>query len=163
MLILLVFAVLFLIGSGHNVYIGDYSNALVGGGISLFLFCLYLFFKRESKKNDEFLQWIFENQERIHSSGMTYENGQVIDRYTELTRYNVCLSFVIFTIKLPSRYYIKGTTSSNIALIVCTLTTCLLGWWGLPRGPVYTVQVIYKNLSGSYNIEVYQLLGEVYT
>lgn len=161
MFILLFFSFLFMIGCGYNVYMGNFGDVLLGGGISIFLLCIYIFFRRENKKNDEFLQWIGENQERINSSGIEYASGQVIDRYTELARYYACLSFVIFTIKLPSRYYIKGTASSNIALIIYTLITILLGWWGLPRGPIYTIQVIFKNVAGSYNVEVNKLFGQV--
>lgn len=162
MIMLLIFSFLFFLGGIYNVYTMEFADVIADAVIAVILLGIYIFFRREKKENNKFLQWIDENQERINSSGLEIGNGQVIDRYTELTMYYACISFIIFTVKLPSRYYIKGTVSSNIAKIVYTLITFLLGWWGLPWGPIYTVQIIYKNISGNYNVEVNRLMGQAY-
>jgi hypothetical protein len=160
MLILLLFAILFMGGCGYNVYMGDYYNALADAGISAFIIGIYVFYSMQKKKNLDFLRWIGDNKERINSSGVDYKNGLVIDRYTELAQYYACISLLVITIKFPSRYYVKGTFSANMAMIIYTLTTFLLGWWGLPKGPIYTLQIIFKNVRGSYNTEIYKLFGQ---
>jgi hypothetical protein len=40
-----------------------------------------------------------------------------------------------------------------------TLVTVLLGWWGVPFGPVFTCVALYRNLRGGHEHTVGQLLG----
>jgi len=33
-----------------------------------------------------------------------------------------------------------------------TILTMLLGWWGIPWGPIYTIGSIFRNLSGGVDV-----------
>lgn len=152
------FTIIFAIAGIYNLVIGSYYDALLDVAFSLILLCVFLFFKREKKKNSEFLQWIENNQEQIRSRGVIHDNGYAIDYSTELVQYYACISVLILTVKIPSRFYIKRSLASNIAMLIYTLST--VGWWGLPKGPIYTVYVIFKNITGGYKVKVSQLIEQ---
>jgi hypothetical protein len=62
--------------------------------------------------------------------------------------YLVCYSFFIVTSKSPSRFRPICEKCKVIAGVPYTLLTLLLGWWGLPYGPIYTLQALAKNNEG---------------
>lgn len=158
MFITIIFTVIFFTTGIYNLISGNYMDALLDVVFSLTLLGIYLFFRKEEKKSTEFLQWIENNQDQIRDRGIIHDNGYVIDKSTELVQYFACVSLLILTIKIPSRYYVKKSLASNFAMLIYTLSTILLGWWGLPKGPIYTIFVIFKNITGGVNVKVSSLL-----
>ncbi|KOR33414.1 hypothetical protein TI05_01160 [Achromatium sp. WMS3] len=67
--------------------------------------------------------------------------------------FEYCISIIVMTFKRPSNiYFIKageGTVGKSIGF---TLISIILGWWGLPWGPIYTIGSLYTNLSGGKNV-----------
>ena len=64
-----------------------------------------------------------------------------------------CVSVVVMTFKRSSDvYFIKAGESSLKYSLPWTLLTLLVGWWGVPWGPIYSVQCLYKNLSGGEDV-----------
>jgi len=63
------------------------------------------------------------------------------------------ISVLVMTFKRPSDiYFIKpgeGTIGKSIG---CTLVTLLLGWWGIPWGPIYSIASIATNLGGGKDV-----------
>lgn len=153
MKLLLLFSILFFGGACYNILNGDYSEAVAGIIFAGVLFGLYWYFRGEKKKAEEFVKWVFANRNQISTNGLDY-NGYSVDNETELVQYQACISFLIFTVKVPSRFFIKESLSSSIAKVFYTLATLLLGWWGIPWGPIYTIQVIIKNLTGGNKVKV---------
>jgi hypothetical protein len=41
-----------------------------------------------------------------------------------------------------------------------TMVSLLLGWWGIPFGPIFTVRAVVKNLSGGQVVTVAELLRQ---
>ena len=41
------------------------------------------------------------------------------------------------------------------------LATLLLGWWGIPFGPVFTIRALYRNLAGGDEATVADLLNQL--
>jgi len=75
------------------------------------------------------------------------ENGArfVIYRYT--------ISIIIMTFRRSSNiYFIKAGHNAIIPGLKFTLLTMLLGWWGIPWGPIYTIGSIFRNLSGGVDV-----------
>jgi hypothetical protein len=68
------------------------------------------------------------------------------------------MSFLIMTFKIPSRYYIKGYHNIDLIAGIYSLITFIFGWWGIPWGPLYTIQVIGKNIAGGSSLEVKSFL-----
>lgn len=87
------------------------------------------------------------------------EKEEVLDEIEKGGRfviYQYCISFFILTFKRPtSIYFVKKGESGAIERIVFSLMTFLLGWWGFPWGPIYTIQSLYVNIRGGRDLTVY--------
>lgn len=59
------------------------------------------------------------------------------------------ISIVVMTFKRPSRvFYIAPDESPIQKGFPYLLISIILGWWGIPWGPIYTIQSIYKAFVG---------------
>ena len=75
--------------------------------------------------------------------------------------YTYCVSIILMTFKRSSNvYYIRPHMGSVGKGCKYTLVCLLLGWWGIPWGPIYTVGGLISNLRGGKDItqEVIQAL-----
>jgi hypothetical protein len=67
--------------------------------------------------------------------------------------FEYCISVVVMTFKPSSDiYFIKAGKSTANYSIGFTLLTLLLGWWGIPWGPIYTIWALVTNFKGGKNI-----------
>lgn len=67
--------------------------------------------------------------------------------------YQYCVSIVVMTFKQPTDiYFIKAGESGVKHHIGYTFLTLILGWWGIPWGPIYTIGVLFSNMSGGKDI-----------
>ncbi len=67
--------------------------------------------------------------------------------------YQFCISIVIMTFRRSSDiYFIRSTENGVLTGLGFTFLTFMLGWWGIPWGPIYTIQSLYKNLSGGVDV-----------
>lgn len=63
------------------------------------------------------------------------------------------ISIVVMTFRRSSDiYFIKAGENATVKGLSYTFLTLLFGWWGIPWGPIYSIQSIVKNLSGGKNI-----------
>ncbi len=76
-----------------------------------------------------------------------------LDRGAKFVIYNYTVSVIIMTFKNASDiHFIKGGESGISKGLSFTALTILFGWWGIPWGPVYTVQSLYHNFRGGKNV-----------
>lgn len=67
--------------------------------------------------------------------------------------FEYCISLILVTFKRRSSiYFVRAGESPWRKSIGFTLITILLGWWGIPWGPIYTVKALYINLRGGLDI-----------
>jgi hypothetical protein len=67
--------------------------------------------------------------------------------------FEYCISLILVTFKRRSSiYFIPAGVSPWRKSIGFTLITILLGWWGIPWGPIYTVKALYINLRGGLDL-----------
>jgi hypothetical protein len=67
--------------------------------------------------------------------------------------FQYCVSVIFVTFKRPSPvYFIRAGESPLGKSLSFTLLTLVAGWWGIPWGPIYSVQSIYSNLSGGKDV-----------
>ena len=67
--------------------------------------------------------------------------------------FQYCLSVVIMTFKRPSDIYFIAPGSGSLKHSAgFTLTSLLLGWWGIPWGPIYTLSTIFNNVRGGIDV-----------
>lgn len=63
--------------------------------------------------------------------------------------YTYCISLVVVTLKRSSGiYFIKPGKSRVTQGLGWFFLTLILGWWGIPWGPIYTIGCLYNVLSG---------------
>lgn len=67
--------------------------------------------------------------------------------------FQYCVSMLVITFKRPSDIYFvrPGESVASIGLVF-TLISLLLGWWGIPWGPVYTIQTLAVNFRGGTDV-----------
>jgi hypothetical protein len=67
--------------------------------------------------------------------------------------FQYCISVFILTFRRSSSvFFIRAGESSVGKSLPFTLISLLLGWWGLPWGPIYTLSSTVTNLRGGKNI-----------
>jgi hypothetical protein len=67
--------------------------------------------------------------------------------------YQYCISMVFLTLKRPSKVVIVRPGESRVTKSLrFTLLSAVLGWWGIPWGPIYTIQSLWVNLKGGKDI-----------
>lgn len=94
---------------------------------------------------------------------MSAENiREEINRGGRVVGYLYCVSIVFMTFKRGTDLrLIKAGHHPASASWPYTLLTLVAGWWGIPWGPIYSVECLYKNLSGGIDVtdEVYRSLA----
>lgn len=84
-------------------------------------------------------------------------NGEKIE--TELRRgakfvvYQSCISILIMTFRRPSDIYFVRVGESAISKgLGFSFISLLLGWWGIPWGPIYTIGSLITNFGGGKDV-----------
>lgn len=79
--------------------------------------------------------------------------NQEIGRGGKFVVFDYCISVILITFKRPSAVYFipagEGTLGKSISY---TLISALLGWWGFPWGPIYTIGALFNNLKGGRDV-----------
>ncbi|RPI93727.1 MAG: hypothetical protein EHM40_08885 [Chloroflexi bacterium] len=88
--------------------------------------------------------------EDIQSDGQLQ---QEIQQGGKFVMYQYCISLLIITFKRPTNiYFIRQEESAVVKGLPFTLLSFLLGWWGIPWGPIYTIQSIWINFKGGKDV-----------
>ncbi len=88
--------------------------------------------------------------EEIKSSG---ELQQELQEGGKFVMYQYCISILILTFKRSSNvYFIRHEENAILKGLPFTSLTLLLGWWGIPWGPIYTIQSVWVNFQGGKNV-----------
>jgi hypothetical protein len=86
-----------------------------------------------------------------------------IHRGAKFVVYEFCFSLLFITIRKKSEiYFIKSDENAFFQGLPFAVFTLLFGWWGIPFGPVRTVECLITNFGGGRNITE-SILAEVYT
>ena len=76
-----------------------------------------------------------------------------IEQGGRFVMYKYCVSLLVITFRRPTDvYFVKAGESRVKPGLPWTLLTLLLGWWGIPWGPIYSVQCLHNNLSGGQDV-----------
>ena len=67
--------------------------------------------------------------------------------------YEFCISILVLTFKRSSDiYFIRAGEKGIKPGLGYTILSLLVGWWGIPWGPIYTISSVYNNLTGGKNV-----------
>lgn len=113
----------------------------------------------EGRKRRRFVRWLADNRNEVESFGKEFEGQRILNR-TELRDFHLAFSVIAFSFRTPSRYF---TQSSRLPLtaIVYSLVSVTCGWWGIPHGPIFTLQALSWNLRGGRRLQVWQIYEEL--
>lgn len=76
-----------------------------------------------------------------------------LQRGARLVIYQYCVSIVVMTFRRSSDiYFIPAGESAVSKGLPWTLLTLVAGWWGIPWGPIFTVQSLITNFKGGKDI-----------
>jgi hypothetical protein len=76
-----------------------------------------------------------------------------LQRGGKFVQYQYCFSVIFMTFKRGTDIYlIRADESRVVKGLVWTLLTGLAGWWGIPWGPIWTIQSLYYNLKGGHDV-----------
>jgi hypothetical protein len=88
--------------------------------------------------------------EEIKSGG---ELQQEVQQGGKFVMYQYCISILIPTFRRSSNtYFIRHEENALLKGIPYTLLSLLLGWWGIPWRPIYTVQSVWINFKGGRDV-----------
>lgn len=67
--------------------------------------------------------------------------------------FQYCISILVMTFKRNSDVYFilpgESALPRGLPFIVCSL---LLGWWGIPWGPIWTISTVFRNIRGGIDV-----------
>lgn len=87
--------------------------------------------------------------ESMDKQQITFE----LQRGGKFVQYQYCVSVIFMTFKRGTDiYFVRADQSPVIKGLMWTLLTLLAGWWGIPWGPIWTVQSLYRNLKGGHDL-----------
>ena len=67
--------------------------------------------------------------------------------------YQYCVSIAIMTFRRPTDvYFVKANESAVFKGLPFVLLSLVMGWWGIPWGPIYTIGALITNLSGGKDV-----------
>lgn len=67
--------------------------------------------------------------------------------------FHYCVSFVVMTIRPSSDiYFVRQGESTTRFSIGFTLLSLVVGWWGIPWGPIHTISSLYHNFRGGRDV-----------
>lgn len=86
--------------------------------------------------------------------GMTTEEINLeISSGAKFVIFQYCFSIIVMTFKRSSDiYFIKSGERTYKHSFEYTLLSFVVGWWGIPWGPIYTISSIYSNLRGGKDV-----------
>lgn len=88
--------------------------------------------------------------EDIKSGG---ELQQEIQQGGKFVMFQYCISILVLTFKRSSNiYFIRHEENAALKSLPFTLLSLVLGWWGIPWGPIYTVQSVWVNFKGGRDV-----------
>ena len=90
----------------------------------------------------------------IGIDGLTHEQiGEELNNGGKFVVYRYTISIIILTFRRSSDiYFIRPGQNAVVKGLGWTALTFLLGWWGIPWGPIYTIGCLGTNFSGGKDV-----------
>jgi hypothetical protein len=76
-----------------------------------------------------------------------------LERGGRFIQYQYCVSVIFMTFKRGTDiYFVAADHSPVIKGLPWTILSLVAGWWGIPWGPIFTVQSLWYNLRGGHDV-----------
>ena len=137
---------LLLYGVYDSLRMHDYHNALVVASMAAIFFCPVVLTVLAELNQRKFIRWLASNVDALATGEAVYR-GVKVSAHSEVVTFDLAFSVVIASFKIPSQMFIVGQHRIWPWRIAYTLLSFVFGWWGVPWGPVFTVQSLHRNLT----------------
>jgi hypothetical protein len=88
-----------------------------------------------------------------HENLTSAELQQELQRGAKFVIYQYCISVIVMTFKRGTDvYFVRAGHSTVTRGLGWSVLTLLLGWWGIPWGPIYTIQSLWVNFGGGHDV-----------
>ena len=111
-----------------------------------------------AQEDQRFKNWLIANAGRIRKHEAVFFRSQRISLDTELVRHHLVISALVLSLRMHTRWIIKGCEPRFFHALSACLYTMLYGWWGFPFGIYWTIVALVKNMRGATTIKVGELL-----
>ncbi|MFZ4932100.1 hypothetical protein [Chryseobacterium sp. Mn2064] len=89
------------------------------------------------------------NMEGLTNDQINHE----LQRGAKFVVFQYTISIIIMTFKRGSDiYFVKADESTVKYSWKYSILTFILGWWGIPFGPIYSISSLYRNMNGGKDI-----------
>ena len=80
--------------------------------------------------------------------------AEEIRRGARFVIFQYCISIFIMTFKRTSSdvHFVRAGEGTFGKSWGASLVTLLLGWWGIPWGPIYSIQSLWVNANGGHDV-----------
>jgi hypothetical protein len=76
-----------------------------------------------------------------------------LQRGARIVCYNYCVSLLVITFRRSSdAYFIPAGENAVAKGLPWSLLTLVMGWWGIPWGPIFSVQSLVVNFKGGKDL-----------
>jgi hypothetical protein len=83
----------------------------------------------------------------------TQQVNDDLDNGGKFVIYRYTVSIIVLTFRRSSDvYFIRPGENAVVKGLGWTILTFLLGWWGIPWGPIYSIGCLGTNLSGGKDV-----------
>lgn len=78
---------------------------------------------------------------------------QELQRGARFVIYQYCISVIVLSFKRGTDiYFVRAGHNRAVHGLPWTLLSLVLGWWGIPWGPIFTIQSLWTNLHGGRDV-----------
>ena len=90
------------------------------------------------------------------TSGLSSEQiYNIVSQGGRFVMYGYCISILALTLRrVSSPYFIKSGERLSKYRLRYNIFSLLFGWWGLPWGPIYTIDMIKINLKNGGGVDI---------
>lgn len=154
-------ALLLICGLGSLIYEAEYIFGIPATIIGVACLGTVVSFRRARAVREAFVMWLIENMEELMDGKSVYYGHIPVSLESKLVIYQFAFSLVIYSRIVLSQFFVAGYHSANSRKIAYCLFSLVFGWWALWAGPIFTIQVVYKNLRGGITQTVREVIDEL--
>ena len=105
---------------------------------------LYIFYQNWRIKATK--AWFTKHNKALRQGEKVKFRGRLIDQDSPMIQYLCAISFVFAAGKFPTAYAHPNSFYNFVQRWLAVVFSLIFGWWGIFRGPIYTVQCLHLNI-----------------
>lgn len=90
----------------------------------------------------------------IGAEGITQADlHQELQRGARFVIYQYCISVIVLSFRRGTDiYFVRAGQNRALRGLPWSLLTLVLGWWGIPWGPIFSIQSLWLNFGGGRDV-----------